>query len=94
MTHYIIAKYAETVTDKAALFLEISALFSRWKDYPFISGCTLSPNVVDRSNRYDLMIAVELSQEALPLWDECALHKKWKSDFGGSLSAKTIIDCQ
>ena len=94
MKHHILVKYNETVTDKAALLKQIGALYEKAKDIPGIRGVTLLPNCVDRPNRYDLMIVLDMDREALTAWDESEVHRQWKSRFGGCLSAKAIFDCE
>lgn len=94
MKHHIIVKFSDQVTDKAALSERISKLYAQWHDYPFIKGCELLPNCVDRSNRYDLMIVLDIDRADLELWDNCRLHKSWKSEFGGDIGSKAIFDCE
>lgn len=92
MKHCIIAKFNEDVTDKAELIGRIRALFAAEARPEGVHGYEFIPNCVDRPNRYDLMIVIDLPAEALPAWDASALHKRWKSEFGGYLAAKAIFD--
>ncbi len=94
MKHLIIAKYQDAVSDKDEMFRRISELFSTWTEYPFISGCRVIRNCIDRPNRYDVIIAVDLAPEDLTLWDSCELHRQWKSVFGEVLQAKAIFDAE
>ena len=41
------------------------------------------PCVVDRPNRYDLMIEIEMDADALPAYDASDIHKKWKEKYSG-----------
>lgn len=94
MKHNIIVKFADTVdkAEKEALFPEIKALFEKTLEIEGIHKVTLKPNVVDKSNRYDLDIEMDMEPEALPAYDDCIWHKKWKEEYGPLLQAKTIID--
>ena len=94
MKHLIIAKYHDTVSDKEEMFRRISELFSTWTEYPFIRGCQIIRNCIDRPNRYDVIIAVDLAPEDLPLWDGCELHRQWKAAFVEALQAKAIFDAE
>lgn len=93
MLHHILVKWNDTVTDKAALAQEVCALFADAAKLPGVRGCQVRPNVVDRPNRYDLMIVVDMDREALPGWDACALHHAWKDGYGARIAQKAIFDC-
>ena len=92
MKHNIIVKFIGTVTDKAAMIDDIKSLFSSAAAIPGVHGYKFHHNCVDRPNRYDLMIVVELDRDALSNWDESELHKRWLSDYGGYVGAKAIFD--
>lgn len=92
MKHYIIVRFNSTVDDRAALCGEIGRFFSGAADIPGITGCGVFPNCVDRDNRHDLMIELEMAEDALPAWDASELHRRWKSEYGGYIAAKTIFD--
>ena len=93
MKHYIIVKWKEG-TDKTALLAPVKAVFEETLAIPGIRGVRLIPNCVDRPNRYDLMIEIEMDREALPVYDESAAHKKWKETYGGMIASKTIFDAE
>ena len=92
MLHHIIVKWNETVSDKAALIPEINALFQNTTIIPGIHKVELFPNVIDRPNRYDLMIVLTMDPEALPVYDACEWHKAWKEQYGGMIEKKAIFD--
>ncbi len=48
---------------------------------------------MDLSNRYDLMIKMDLSKKALEEFDNGEIHKEWKESFGKDIMNKTIFDC-
>lgn len=69
MKHCILAKWNETVTDKAALLAQVRALYTAADDIPGVHSVTVHPCCIDRPNRYNLMIVLDMDREALPNWD-------------------------
>ena len=92
MKHYIIGKFKPEVTDKAAQCARIAELFSMAAQIPGVHGAQVYPNCIDRSNRFDVMIVLDMEKDALSTWDESALHHRWKETFGELLEKKTIFD--
>lgn len=93
MKHHIIAKYTSEVTDKAAMLERIKTLFYNAAPIRGVHAYSFYANCVDRENRYDLMIVVELDSDCLLYWDESPLHKAWLSCFGQYVAQKAIFDC-
>ncbi len=54
---------------------------------------TVHPNVIDRPNRYDLLIRIDMDAEALPTYDSCETHHRWKDGYGHLVAKKAIFDC-
>lgn len=94
MKHHILAKFNDTVEDKYALILEIQKLFAAGEDIDGVDEYTVIPNCVDRPNRYDAMIVIDMNYDALPNWDASKLHRDWKDTFGRYLESKAIFDCE
>lgn len=94
MKHCIIVKFNDTVEDKAALINEIRAVFAAEAIPQGVEGYSFVENCVARPNRYDLMIVVHMPVEVLPVWDASAIHKRWKSEFGGYVAGKAIFYCE
>lgn len=94
MKHDILVKYNAGVTkqQKAELIPEIQALFDNTTEIPGIHGVTLYPNVVDRENRYDLLIEIDMEREALEVYDQSRWHRQWKEQYGHLLEKKAIFD--
>ena len=94
MKHYILAKFLPQITkeQKTAMLPDIAELFSHliWMDG--INNVDVCPNCVDRDNRYDLMIEIDMEKDALPLYDGCIWHKLWKEKYGDLLEEKAIFD--
>lgn len=93
MLHHIIVKWNDQVTDKSAMAAKVAELYAPASDISGVRGVTLKPNVIDRPNRYDLMIVLDLEPEALTAWDASDLHKQWKANFSGLIAQKAIFDC-
>ena len=93
MKHHILVKFTEG-TDAAALLEPIRALFAQTLELPGVHGLELKPNCVDRPNRYDLMIVMDMDREALPVYDVSEPHLQWKRDYADRIAKKAIFDCE
>ena len=91
MKHYIIAKLKEGI-DKETLVAPVTAIFEETLSIPGIHAVKVKPCCIDRPNRYDLMIEIEMDPEALPAYDASAPHKEWKARYDEHIAAKTIFD--
>lgn len=92
MIHYIIVKFNDTVTDKQDFYHQIEALFMPAAELPGVHGVQLYTTCIDRENRHDLMIRMELEPEALDVFDASPIHREWKERFGPYILSKTIFD--
>ena len=93
MLHHILVKWTAEVTDKPALAAEVEALFRGVLTVDGVHGVTVHPNVIDRPNRYDLLICIDMDQAALPAYDACPTHHQWKDAYGHLVANKAIFDC-
>lgn len=93
MIHHIIVKW-NSEADKTALANEVKNLFAEAVEIEGVHGAEIKENVVPRENRYDIMIAVSMDKDALPVWDNSNLHKKWKNQYGSMIEKKCIFDCE
>lgn len=96
MKHHIICKFKDTVSKEElkAMLPDIQALFDHCNEIPGVEKTELIPNVIDRPNRYDLMIRMTMTEDALPVYDQCRWHKEWKQNYGDLLEAKAIFDSE
>ena len=105
MKHCILAKFTpEAKAQRAALLPRIREIFSAAADIPGVHGAEVIPNCVDRDNRYDVLIRLDMDREALPLYDvsampaaltaydASAMHHRWKDEFTPLLEKKAIFD--
>lgn len=93
MKHHILVKWNADAGDRAALAAGAEAVFRETLTIPGVHGLSVHPNVIDRPNRYDLMIVVEMEASALPLYDQSEPHCRWKEQFGPLIEKKAIFDC-
>ena len=92
MKHYIIVKFKDG-TDFHALEKPVREIFEETLSIPGVHGVNLKLSNSDRPNRYDLMIIMDMEQEALPVYDLSEPHLRWKSQYGDIVVKKTIFDC-
>lgn len=94
MKHDILVKYKPEITKerKAELIPEIQSLFDRTLEIDGIHAVRLYPNIVERENRYDLLIEIDMEREALETYDHCEWHRQWKDRYGSLLEKKAIFD--
>ena len=93
MKHLIIAKWSEGV-DKKAMLAPVKEIFDRTLEIPGIHAVSVVPCCIDRPNRYDILIEIDMDPEALSAYDASAPHKEWKDRYGNLLAAKAIFDRQ
>ena len=92
MTHFIIVKFNDTVADRPALCRQIEDLFLPAAKMTGIYKVQLFSSCVDRPNRHDLMIRMEMEPEALAAFDASVIHRTWKERFGRYVLNKAIFD--
>ena len=93
MKHHIIAKFKEG-TDYRALAAPVKSLFEETLSIPGIHGVEVKLNCIDRANRYHMMIVMDMEPEALPVYDACEPHLRWKTEYGELLEKKAIFDSE
>ena len=93
MKHYILAKWNKDC-DRESLLQPVREIFEETLAIPGVHAVRLKPCCIDRPNRYDLMIEIDMDREALPLYDESAPHRKWKELYGNMLLSKAIFDSE
>ena len=94
MKHCIIIKFKQSVSkeEKDRLYPEIKDLFDQVVSIPGIDRVDILKNVIDRENRYDAVIMITMTPEALTAYDVSEPHIRWKSEYGHLLESKAIID--
>ena len=92
--HFIIVKWNSLVCDKKALLPDIQSIFDKLLVYKEVKFVKISENVIDRSNRYDLMICIEMEKEFLSTYDQSEPHHEWKEKYGKFVENKAIFDSE
>ena len=94
MKHCILVKYNADIdaAKKEKLLSEIKEVFSGLSAIEGIHGVEVIPNVVDRPNRYDLLIRIDMEKETLPVYADSEPHHIWKRDYACYLEKKAIFD--
>lgn len=92
MKHYIIVKFVEG-TDVGALVEPVRAIFARTLSISGIRSVQVKRSNSDRSNRYDLMIEMDMEPQALADYDVSEPHLYWKNTYGALIAKKAIFDC-
>lgn len=92
MKHYILAKFLPQFVEKLPLFCQVEEIFSTVDEIPGVHAAKIYTNCIDRENRYDVMIVLDMDKDALPAWDGSEQHRRWKTEFGPLLEKKAIFD--
>lgn len=92
MKHYIIVKFKNDYNYIKELDM-INDLFEEALKIDGINRVEMFKSNSDLSNRYDLMIKMELTSEGLINFDNSSIHSKWKNEYGKYIENKTIFDC-
>lgn len=73
---------------------DITALFNNALKLDGVTDVQVIPNVIDRANRYDLMIVIDMKKEILSVYDSSDFHHQWKEQYGTMLESKAIFDAE
>ena len=92
--HHILVKWNALVSDKKAILPEIHSIFNKLLVYPQIHAVKYIENVIDRPNRFDLLICIEMDKEFLANYDSSEPHHEWKEKFGKFVENKAIFDSE
>lgn len=93
MKHCILVKFKEEYKNKINEYLpDIKNIFDKTKEIEGINDVEYILNCIDRDNRYDLLIRIDMKKESLETYDHCDSHKLWKDKYGSYLEKKAIFD--
>ena len=93
MRHYIVIKLKDR-SDLAYLAEKAEQIFAETLAIPGVDAVEVRRSCSDRTNRYDLMIEMAMTPEALPVYDDCDAHQRWKQICDPLQESKTIFDCE
>lgn len=93
MQHYVIFKFNESVKDKNALADKIGNLLKGMAGtVPGVHSVTPHKNCIDMSDRYDMMIIVDMDKDALGAYSNSPIHDNWINNYTQYLESKVIMD--
>ncbi len=93
MRHYIIVKFKDReVLDE--IMGSVRDIFERTLVIEGIHSVRLDRCCINRDNRYDLMITIDMDKEALSSYDISEPHREWKEKYGSIIEKKAIFDCE
>lgn len=92
MKHHIIVKWNSLVADKEKILDEVREVFSKITSIDGIHKVEVIPNIINRANRYDVMIRISMEESALTVYDDSVYHKEWKEQYGKFIETKAIFD--
>ena len=94
MKHCILVKWNNFVDfdRKNEIADEVQSLFLNLLKIQGIHEVKIHKNVIDRSNRFDLMILIEMDKEILSVYDDSETHHEWKEKYGKFVENKAIFD--
>ena len=92
MQHCILVKWTPDAGDKDAMAKEAEAIFAQAVADGVATALTIRRNVINRPNRYDLLIELTMTPDMLPAYDASEPHHRWKETFGARIQQKAIFD--
>ena len=92
--HHILVKWNSLVKDKKTLLSDIQSIFNKLLVYKEVSNVEIAENVINRPNRFDLLICIEMEKDFLPIYDSSEPHLKWKEKYGKFVENKAIFDSE
>ncbi|MGN1100711.1 MAG: Dabb family protein [Huintestinicola sp.] len=93
MKHFIIVKFKKEI-NASQLSEPVTALFSGLTELEGIHSVVIRTSCIDRPNRYDIMIEINMDKDALERYDHSDVHIKWKQEYSDMIESKAIFDCE
>lgn len=93
MRHHILVKWADDGLPRPET-PPIRELFLETLRIPGIHDVSVQENIVQRPNRYDLLIIIAMEKEALDAYDASEPHQRWKAVYSSRIAQKAIFDCE
>ncbi len=92
MKHYILIKWNKEVSDKKAMLENVKNVFEKLLAIEGIHNVEYKQNCIDRANRFDLLVEIDMDKEVLPTYDQSVPHLEWKEKYGKFVENKAIFD--
>lgn len=94
MKHHIIVKFKKEAPALNEMLPDIEKIFEGVLEVPGVNSYNLVLNCIDRSNRYNLMIVIDMEKSALEAYDNCHAHHMWKDNYSQFIESKAIFDSE
>ena len=94
MKHHIIVKLNKDAHALEEMLPDIEKIFEVVLEVPGVNSYNLVLNCIDRSNRYNLMIVIDMEKSALEAYDNCHAHHMWKDNYSKFIESKAIFDSE
>ena len=85
-------KWKPGAVDMDAWAKKADGLFAKSVADGLATALTIRRNVLNRPNRYDLLIEQTMTPDMLPAYDASEPHHRWKETFGARIQQKAIFD--
>lgn len=92
MKHNIIVKFTKDAPALSEMLPDIKEIFAQTLVIAGIHDVRYLTSCIDRPNRYDLVIQIDMDQQALSAYDACTPHHQWKEKYGPYIESKAIFD--
>lgn len=92
MKHNIIVKFSKDAPSVENMLPRINEIFSGVLEVDGVESFCVFRNCINRDNRYDIMIQIDMSRESLENYDHCQAHIIWKEEFSAYIEKKAIFD--
>lgn len=91
MKHHIIIKF-NSKADKQVLIPEIKKYFDNAYSIEGVKKVEVFTSSMNLRNRFDMMIKIDLTKQALKNFEESKLYETWNDKYSAYISKKTIFD--
>lgn len=92
MKHCILIKWNREIEDKNEMLGKVKNVFDQLLIIDGIHKVEYRQNCIDRANRFDLLVEIDMDKEVLPIYDKSAPHLEWKEKYGKFVENKAIFD--
>ena len=92
MKHCILIKWNREVEDKNEMLGKVKNVFDQLLIIDGIHKIEYRQNCIDRANRFDLLVEIDMDKEVLPIYDKSVPHLEWKEKYEKFVENKAIFD--
>lgn len=93
MKHHIIVKFKKDV-NLDSILPDIKNIFDETLKIEGVHFVDYKINCIEKDNRFNLMIIIDMDKEALSIYDKSNPHLLWKEKYTSFIEAKAIFDSE